>query len=107
MLADIQADPDAAESLSREACDIYREFDDAQGMATTMTVMAFQAQRRGRYDESTALFAETVTLWERLGDVTAVDLATSNMAHCGEDGGKLRARAPAARTAGRVVAGAR
>ena len=51
VLADIQADPDAAERLSREACDIYRQLDDIQGVATTMTVMAFQAQRRGRYDE--------------------------------------------------------
>ena len=90
VLADIQADPDAAESLSREACDIYREADDAQGMATTMTVMAFQAQRRGRYDESTALFAETVTLWERLGDVTAVELAISNVAHSAKTAGDFQ-----------------
>jgi predicted ATPase len=93
VLADIQTDPDAAESLSREACDIYREADDVQGMATTITVMAFQAQRRGRYDESTALFAETATLWERLGDVTAVELATSNVAHSAKTAGNFeRAR---------------
>ena len=90
VLADIQADPDAAESLSREACDIYREADDAQGMATTMTVMAFQAQRRCRYDESTAIFAETVTLWERLGDVTAVELAISNVAHSAKTAGDFQ-----------------
>ena len=59
-------------------------------MATTMTVMAFQAQRRGRYDESTALFAETVTLWERLGDVTAVELAISNVAHSAKTAGDFQ-----------------
>jgi predicted ATPase/predicted Ser/Thr protein kinase len=87
VLADIQADPEVAESLSREACDFYRQTDDAQGMATTMTVMAFQAQRRGRYDDSTALFSETVKLWERLGDTTAVELATSNVAHSAKTAG--------------------
>ena len=38
VLADIQADLDTAEMLSREACDIYRQFDDTQGIATTMIV---------------------------------------------------------------------
>jgi predicted ATPase/serine/threonine protein kinase len=89
VLADIQSDPDAAESLSREACDIYREADDAQGMATTITVMAFQAQRRGRFEESTALFSETVALWERLGDVTAVELGISNVAHSAKAAGQF------------------
>jgi predicted ATPase/serine/threonine protein kinase len=93
VLADLQSDPYTAESLSREACDIYRRADDLQGMATTMTVMAFQAQRSGRYDESTALFSETVALWERLGDVTAVEMATSNVAHSAKTAGDFeRAR---------------
>jgi tetratricopeptide (TPR) repeat protein len=87
VLADIQADLGAAEMLSREARDIYREFDDTQGVATTMTVMAYQAQRQGRYAEATSLFGETVSLWEQLGEVTAVDLATSNMAHAAKAGG--------------------
>ena len=82
-----------AERLSREACDIYRQADDIQGIATTMTVMAFQAQRRGRYEESTTLFSETVALWERLGDATAVELATSNVAHSAKTAGHFeRAR---------------
>jgi len=89
VLADVQSDPDAAERLSREACEIYREADDAQGMATTITVMAFQAKRRGRYDESTALFAETVALWKRLGDATAVELGTSNVAHAAKTAGNF------------------
>ena len=89
VLADIQADHDAAETLSREACRIYREFDDTQGIATTMTVMAFQAQRQGRYAEATSLFGETVSLWEQLGEVTAVDLATSNMANAAKTGGNF------------------
>ena len=89
VLADIQADHDAAETLSREACRIYRQFDDTQGIATTMSVMAFQAQRKGRYAESTSLFGETVSLWEQLGDVTAVDHATSNMANAAKTGGNF------------------
>jgi predicted ATPase/serine/threonine protein kinase len=89
VLADIQADHGTAETLSREACGIYRQFDDKQGIATTMIVMAFQAQRQGRYAESTSLFEETVSLWEQLGDVTAVDLAISNMANAAKAGGNF------------------
>jgi predicted ATPase/serine/threonine protein kinase len=89
VLADIQADFSPAEMLGREACDIYRHFDDTQGVATTMTVMAFQAQRQGRYAEATSIFGETVSLWEQLGDVTAVGLATSNMAHAAKEGGNF------------------
>ena len=51
-----------------------------KGVATTMVAMAWQAQRRGRYAEATALFGETVSLWQQLGDATAADLARSNMA---------------------------
>ena len=87
VLADIQGDTQTAAQLSREACDIYRQFDDVQGMATSMTVMAYQAQRQGRHAEATSLFGETLSLWERLGEVTAVDLATSNMAHAAKAGG--------------------
>jgi predicted ATPase/serine/threonine protein kinase len=89
VLADIQADHDTADRLSREAWGIYRQFDDTQGVATAMTVTAFQAQRRGRYDDATAIFGETVSLWEQLGDVTAVDLATSNMAHAAKAAGNF------------------
>ena len=54
-----------------------------------MTVMAWQAQRQGRYAEATSLFGETVSLWEQLGDVTAVDLATSNMANAAKAEGNF------------------
>jgi predicted ATPase/serine/threonine protein kinase len=87
VLADIQGESDAARALSRESCRIYQEFGDTQGVATSMTVMAYQAQRQGRYEEATSLFGETVALWEQLGEVTAVDLATSNMAHAAKTGG--------------------
>jgi predicted ATPase len=87
VLADLQADPDAAERLSRDARAIYQQFDDIQGVATTMIVMAFQAQRRGRYRDAVALFSETAALWERLGDPTAVDLAVSNTANAARAGG--------------------
>jgi predicted ATPase/Tfp pilus assembly protein PilF len=89
VLADIQTDLGAAEMLSREACGIYRQFDDTQGVATTMTVMAYQAQRQGRYAEAISLFGEAVSLREQLGDVAAVDLATSNMAHAAKTGGNF------------------
>jgi tetratricopeptide (TPR) repeat protein len=89
VLADLQADHNTAEMLSREACRIYRQFDDTQGVATTMTVMAYQAQRQGRYTEAISVFGDTVTLWERLGDMIAVDFATSNMAHAAKAGGNF------------------
>ena len=89
VLADIQGDLAAAEMLSREASTIYRQFGDTQGVATTTTVMAYQAQRQGRHAEATALFGETVSMWEQLGDVTAVELATSNMAHSAKAGGNV------------------
>ena len=54
-----------------------------------MTAMACQAQRQGRYAEATSLFGETVSLWEQLGDVTAVDLATSNMANAAKAEGNF------------------
>ena len=88
VLADIQADPDAAEALGREACAIYRQLDDAHGLATTLTVLAFQAQRRGRCTEAVSLFGETVALWRSCGDLTAVDLGTSNMAMAARAGGE-------------------
>jgi predicted ATPase len=87
VLADVQSDSDAAEALSREACGIYREFGDASGVATTMTVMAFQAQRRGRYADAVSLFGETTTVWKTLGDTTAVNLGKSNMANAARAGG--------------------
>jgi predicted ATPase len=81
VLNDIQGDLVRAEALGREACEIYRQFGDSKGLATSMTVLAYQAQRQGRPQEAVTLFGETVTLWEQLGDMTAVDLATSNTAH--------------------------
>ena len=106
VLNDTQGDLARAEALGREACDIYRQFDDIKGVATTMTVIGYQAQRQGRPEEAVSLFGETASLWAQLGDVTAVDLATSNMAHRREDPGRLRPLPPAARTGGRVIAGA-
>ena len=87
VLADIQAELDLAETLGGEACGIYRELGDTQGVATTTIVMAFQEQRRGRHQQALALFAETASLWSALGDATAVDLAKSNMAHAAKNAG--------------------
>ena len=81
VLADVQGDLTTAEACSREACEIYRRFGDTRGVATTMTAMAWQAQHGGRYAEATRLHAETVSLWQELGDTTAVDLARFNMAN--------------------------
>ena len=49
-----------AEKRAHEACAIYRQFGDTRAVATVMVAMAWQAQRRGRYAEATALFEETV-----------------------------------------------
>ena len=80
VLADIQGGRSAATALSREACAIYRQFDDVNGIATTIVSMAVVAHRQGRYSEAMALFAEAVDLWQQLGDETAADRARSNMA---------------------------
>jgi predicted ATPase/predicted Ser/Thr protein kinase len=89
LLADIQGEAVEAERFSHAAYAIYRQFDDIQGRATTMTAMAFQAQRLGRLAEATARFGKTVALWARLGDVVAVDLGTSNMANAARAGGNF------------------
>ena len=104
VLADLQGDAKGAQVTTHEACAIYRQFGDAQGVATTMTAMAWQTQRQGRCAEATSLFGETVALWEQLGDVTAVDLATSNMANAAKAGGNYRARAQSPRAGRRGVA---
>ena len=89
VLADIQADRSAADALSREACAIYRQLDDLQGIATTMVSMAVVAHRQGRYPEAMALFAETVDLWRQLKDETAADRARSNMATAAQANGNF------------------
>jgi predicted ATPase/serine/threonine protein kinase len=88
VLAEIQGDLGSAEALSHEACAIYRLFDDAQGIGASLTAMAWQAQRQGRYLEGLTLFEEAVILWQKLGDETLVDLARSNMASGAKAGGK-------------------
>jgi tetratricopeptide (TPR) repeat protein len=80
VLADVQGDLATAEAHSREACEIYRRFGDTRGVATTMAARGWQAQHAARYAEATALHAETVSLWQELGDTTAADLARFNMA---------------------------
>ena len=67
VLADVQGDLDRFEVLNREASDIYRQFGDTKGIATTMSAMAWQAHRQGRYGEAISLFGETVSLWQGLG----------------------------------------
>ena len=81
VLADVQGDSTTAEAYSREACEIYRRFGDTKGVATTMAAMAWQAQHGGRYAEATRLHAETLPLWQELGDPIAFDLARFNMAN--------------------------
>jgi predicted ATPase/serine/threonine protein kinase len=87
VLADIQTEFEIAEALGREACQIYRELGDLQGLATATIVLAFQQQRRGRHEAALALFGQTAALWRELGDETAVDLAKSNMAHAAKNAG--------------------
>jgi predicted ATPase/serine/threonine protein kinase len=89
VLSDIQGDIETAERFSHEACRIYKQFDDTHGVATTMVAMAWQAQRRGCLAEATSLFAETVSLWQELGDNTLVDLARSNMANAAKAEGNF------------------
>ena len=89
VLADVQADYPVALEYAREARDIYQQFGDIQGVATTTIALAVQTQHQGKHEEATSLFGETVTLWEQLGDQTAVDLAMSNMANAAKAGGNF------------------
>jgi tetratricopeptide (TPR) repeat protein len=87
VLTDIQGDIDTAQTLGRESHRLYTELGDKQGMASASVILAFQAQRRGRYAEAVSVFGNTIALWKELGDATAVDLATTNMAHAAKLGG--------------------
>lgn len=87
LLADIQTELDVARTLCHEACDIYRELGDTQGVATATVALAFQEQRQARHEAALSLFAETAALWSKVGDPTAVDLAKSNMAHAAKNAG--------------------
>ena len=89
VFTDIQGDSLGAETFSREACAIYHQLGDINGMAAAMTAVALQAQRQGRYADSTALFGETVELWQQVGNSTAVDLARSNMANAAKAEGNF------------------
>jgi predicted ATPase/serine/threonine protein kinase len=80
VLSDLVSENPLADRLATEACDIYRAFGDVKALATAMVAKAWQAQRRGRYGEATAVFEETVALWEQMGDARAADLARSNTA---------------------------
>ena len=94
VLSDLLGENARAERMSHGACAIYRQFGDTKAVATVMVVMAWQAQRRGRYADATALFEETVLLWERLGDALAADLARSNTATTAKlEGNYAKARA--------------
>jgi predicted ATPase/serine/threonine protein kinase len=87
LLSDIQGEFEIAHTLGRETHRLYRELGDTQGVASASIILAFQAQRLGRYAEAVSLFRDTVALWTELGDATAVDLANTNMAHAAKLGG--------------------
>jgi len=86
---DIQGDHDSAEARFLEARDIYCALGDTQGVATVVNGLAIQAQRLGRYAESRSRFEETISLWQRLGETTAVDMALSNIANVAKAEGNL------------------
>jgi tetratricopeptide (TPR) repeat protein len=89
ILADIQGDLAHGKHICDEACAIYRQFGDVQGLATTLTAMAWQAQRRGEGTMAMSLFGEAVRLWEQLHDDAAVDMARSNMANAAKAQGQI------------------
>ena len=101
VLADIcRPTSDGAERLSHEACAIYRAVrrHPGRGHDDGGDGVAGAAARPLR--EATSLFGETVTLWEQLGDATAVELARSNMAHAAKSGRQVRSGARPARAGG-------
>ena len=88
---------DGAEQLGREACAIYRQFGDTRAWRRRWSRWPWQAQRRGRYAEATALFEETVGA---VGAARRRDRRRPGAQQHGDDGqarGRLRQGARAAR----------
>ena len=82
-------------------------FGDTKAVATVMVAMAWQAQRRGRYADATALFEETVALWEQLGRRHGRRPRAQQHGHDVQARGRLRQGARPAAAGGARLGGAR
>jgi predicted ATPase len=79
VLADAQADYDAAEASFRETLALNRAEDDRWGIANALNNVGVMALRRGDHDAAHALYEESVRLWRELGNDAAVALALNNL----------------------------
>ncbi|MBV9357784.1 MAG: helix-turn-helix domain-containing protein [Chloroflexi bacterium] len=67
VLAQWQADLDAAHGLAEEALRLSRELGDAAGVASAQVVLGTVARRRGQHAESAALLEVSLAAWRSLG----------------------------------------
>ncbi len=80
VLAGIQGDFAAAQSLIRESLEISRELQDQWNIAVSLNALAVPARDRGELETARILFEESLEAWRKLGDRHAVARALSNLA---------------------------
>jgi predicted ATPase/DNA-binding CsgD family transcriptional regulator len=67
-LAQAQGADEYAEALLQQSLDLYRQIDDARGIAGTLYSLGVAAEDRGSYDQSAAFLGESAARSEALGD---------------------------------------
>jgi len=68
MLAIDQGDYDQATRQCEESLALFRELNDRRGMAVSLSVLGYAAQRRGENNTARALLEESLTIGRTLGD---------------------------------------
>lgn len=82
VLAHYQGDYDRTEELCRDALELSRSLNDAQGMAEAYAGLALVPRTRGDYATAEALFREALAVYEDLGDEEGVARAVDRLAMC-------------------------
>jgi predicted ATPase/serine/threonine protein kinase len=77
----------SSEKWHREALEIFREFQDRQGMAASLNAMSMNARRDKRFEEGRAMLEEAALLWREAGDDASADNALSNLGVIARDQG--------------------
>jgi predicted ATPase/DNA-binding CsgD family transcriptional regulator len=82
VLAHYQGDYDLAEELSRDALELSRALNDAEGAAESYTGLALVRRTRGDYAAAEALFREALAVYEGIADEAGVARALDRLAMC-------------------------
>jgi predicted ATPase len=81
VLASVQGDYDAAETLIHESQDLAHQLGDKMSVAVSLNAQATFAKSRGDVSHAEILFEASLELWRELGDPKAVARALSNLAN--------------------------